>query len=56
MDFGEQQTMTCGACGAEVGPPDGGVCVLCLQPYCASHLAPQQGDVGPLCKTCGGGR
>ncbi len=53
---GEDGRLKCEECGVEFTPPEqGGVCILCLQPYCQEHLAPP-GDVGPLCNTCGGGR
>ncbi len=51
----EPQTLTCDECGAKVAPPEGGVCILCLRPFCAKHLASPKGDVGPLCRSCAGG-
>lgn len=47
--------LKCDECGAAVDP-EKGVCILCLRPFCPKHLAPPKGDVGPLCKTCGGRR
>ncbi len=51
----EPQTLKCDECGAEVAPPNGGTCILCLRPFCAKHLVPPKSDVGPLCRSCAGG-
>ena len=45
----------CENCGTEFSEPDGGgTCILCLLPYCNTHLGkkPTESDIGALCTTC----